>query len=79
MTGLTIGQVAALRAIAAQPDGTAHESNTTNAASGLIHWQPLNALIRKGLVEAVPGQFCQGGRVVTLTDSGRKALRGITR
>lgn len=71
MTNITIGQRAALDAIAAQPDGTAHESNTTNTELGLIHWQPLNALIRKGLVEVVPGQFCQGGRVVSLTAAGR--------
>lgn len=73
MGGLTIGQQAALDTIAAQPDGTAHESNATDPDRGLVHWQPLNALIRKGLVEVVPGQFCQGGRVVTLTDTGRAA------
>lgn len=73
MAGLTIGQQAALDAIDAQPDGTAHESNTTNPDRGLVHWQPLNALIRKGLVEVVPDRFCQGGRVVTLTAAGRAA------
>lgn len=73
MAGLTIGQQAALDAIAAQPDGTGCESNATDAGRGLVHWQPLNALIRKGLVEVVPGQFCQGGRVVTLTPAGRAA------
>lgn len=68
---LTIGQQAALRCVAAQPDGTAGESNTTDPTNGLIHWQPLNALIRKQLIEVV-GQ--DNGRVVALTDTGRAAL-----
>ncbi len=71
MTGLTIGQQAALDTIAAQPDGTSHESNTTDPDRGLVHWQPLNALIRKGLVEVVGWNGT--GRVVTLTAAGRAA------
>ena len=71
MSRLTIGQQAALDTIAAQPDGTAHESNTTNSDRGLVHWQPLNALIRKGLVEVVGWNGT--GRIVDLTDAGRAA------
>lgn len=74
MSPLTIGQAAALDVLAHPGRTTADESNRTDQAGGLIHWQPLNALIRKGLVEVVPGRFCQGGRVVALTDAGREAL-----
>lgn len=67
---LTIGQAAALQVLAGR--ATATESNRTDQAAGLVHWQPLNALIRKGLVEVVGWNGT--GRVVALTDTGREAL-----
>lgn len=67
---LTIGQAAALNTI--HHHGTATESNRTDPTTGHIHWQPLNALLRKGMVEVVGWNGT--GRVVALTDTGREAL-----
>lgn len=69
---LTIGQAAALNTLNHPGRTTATESNRTDQAAGPIHWQPLNALIRKGLVEVVGWDGLW--RVVALTDTGRKAL-----
>lgn len=69
---LTIGQAAALNVLNHPGRATATESNRTDPAAGLIHWQPLNALLRKGLVEVVAWNGT--GRVVALTDTGRKQL-----
>lgn len=69
---LTIGQHAALHVLAHPGRTTAAESNRTDQTTGLIHWQPLGALVRKGLVEVVGWNGT--GRVVALTDAGRDAL-----
>lgn len=67
---LTIGQAAALNTLTGSD--TATESNRTDHTAGLVHWQPLNALVRKGLVEVVGWNGT--GRVVALTDTGREVL-----
>lgn len=67
---ITIGQAAALQVLAGR--ATATESNRTDHTTGTIHWQPLNALLRKGMVEVVGWNGT--GRVVALTDTGREAL-----